>query len=125
MPLDQGTRKGRLSRILSVGDRAARARRLMRERLQVRRLRVRIVTALTLGFLVVAGIAAGSFAWTVFGASETTERLLLDRSRRILDAEIRILRDRLDPVADQMAYLARLAAKGRIDITRARRCPTS
>ena len=117
MPLDQGTRKGRLRRIFSVGDRTERARRILRERLQARRLRVRIVTALTLGFLVVAGIAAGSFAWTVFGAGETTERLLLDRSRRILDAEIRILRDRLDPVADQMAYIARLAAKGRIDIT--------
>lgn len=119
MPLDQGTRKGRLRRLLSVGDRTERARRALRARLKARRLRLRIVTAMILGFLAVAGIAAASFAWTVFGAGETTERLLLDRSRRILDAEVRVLRDRLDPVADQMAYIARLAAKGRIDITSA------
>ncbi|MBV9835027.1 MAG: adenylate/guanylate cyclase domain-containing protein [Alphaproteobacteria bacterium] len=117
MPLDQGTRKGRLRRILNVGDRTERARRALRARLKARRMRVRIVTALILGFLVIAGIAAASFAWTVFGAGDATERLLLDRSRRILDAEVRVLRDRLDPVADQMAYIARLAAKGRIDIT--------
>lgn len=106
MPLDQENRQGRL-------------RRILRSRLQARRLRVRIVTALTLGFLAVAGIAAASFAWTVFGAGETTERLLLDRSRRILDAEVQALRERLDPVADQLAYVARLAARGRIDITSA------
>lgn len=104
MPLDAELRQGRL-------------RRILRSRLEARRLRVRIVTALVLGFVAVAAIAAGSFAWTVFGASETTERLLLDRSRRILDAEVRILRDRLDPVADQLAYVARLSARGRIDIT--------
>jgi len=117
LPLDNEPRKGRLRRILRVRDRTERARALLRAKLKVRRMRVRIVTALTLGFLVVAAIAAASFAWTVFGAGETTERLLLDRSRRILDAEVRALRDRLDPVADQLAYIARLAARGRIDIT--------
>lgn len=117
MSLDNETRSVRLRRILRLGDRTERAKRLLRARLTLRRLRVRIVTALTLGFLVVAGIAAASFAWTVFGAGETTQRLLLDRSRRILDAEIGILHDRLDPVADQLAYVARLAARGRIDIT--------
>jgi adenylate cyclase len=115
--LDDEPRTGRLRRILRVGDRTERARRILGARLAARRLRVRIVTALTLGFLAVAGIAAASFAWTVFGAGETTERLLLDRSRRILDAEVRTLHDRLDPVADQLAYIARLAARGRLDIT--------
>jgi class 3 adenylate cyclase len=90
---------------------------MLRARLAARRLRVRIVTALTLGFLAVAGIAAAAFAWTVFGAGDTTERLVLDRSRRILDAEVGLLHDRLDPVAAQLAYIARLAARGRIDIT--------
>lgn len=104
MPLDNETREGRL-------------RRLLRLRRSARRLRVRIVTALAIGFLIVAAIAAGSFAWTVFGAGDATARLLLDRNRRILDAEVQILRDRLDPVADHLAYIARLAARGRVDIT--------
>lgn len=117
MPPDTEPRDGRLRRLLRVGDRAERVGRLLRVRLAERRMRIRIVTALTLGFLVVAGIAAASFAWTVFGAGDTTERLMLDRSRRILDTEIRLLHDRLDPVADQLAYVARLAARGRIDIT--------
>jgi len=117
LSLDTEPREGRLRRFLRVGDRTARVRRLLRAQLAERKIRIRIVTALTLGFLVVTGIAVASFAWTVFGAGDTTERLLLDRSRRILDAEIRLLHDRLDPVADQLAYVARLAARGRIDIT--------
>lgn len=104
MPHDDEIRQGRIRRILRFRDRG-------------RRLRVRIVTAMALGFLAIAAIAGASFAWTVLGAGDATARLLLDRNRRILDGDVQSLRARLDPVADRMSYIARLAARGRIEIS--------
>ncbi len=83
----------------------------------IRRLRVRIVTALVAGFLTVAVIAGVAFAITVLGASESTQRLLLDRNRRMVEAQAQFLRDRLDPVSAQLQFIASLAARGRLDIT--------
>ncbi|MBL8675340.1 MAG: cache domain-containing protein, partial [Rhodospirillales bacterium] len=79
------------------------------------RVRVRIVTALAVGFLAVAVIAAGAFTITVLGAADTTQSLLLDRNRRMVEAEIEFVRGRLDPVARQLEFVAALAGRGRLD----------
>ncbi|TWT15010.1 adenylate/guanylate cyclase domain-containing protein [Reyranella sp. CPCC 100927] len=86
-------------------------------RRQVGRMQVRIVTALAIGFLAVAFIAVAAFAITVLGASDTTQRLLLDRNRRIVEAEAQFLRDRLDPVSTQLQFIASLAARNRLDVS--------
>ncbi|HJQ56662.1 MAG TPA: adenylate/guanylate cyclase domain-containing protein, partial [Vineibacter sp.] len=86
----------------------------LRERLD--RVRVRIVAALGVGFLAIALVAAAAFAVTVLGASDSTQRLLLDRNRRIVDAQAQFLRDRLDPAAARLGFVATLAARGRLDV---------
>jgi len=83
---------------------------------RVQRLRIRIVTALGLGFLAVAVLAGAAFTITVLGASDSTQRLLLDRNRRMVEAQAQFLRDRLDPVSTQLQLVASLAARGRLDV---------
>jgi class 3 adenylate cyclase len=82
----------------------------------VQHVRVRIVTALAVGFLAVAVIAGAAFAITVLGASDSTQRLLLDRNRRIVESQAQFVRDRLDPVAAQLRFIATMAARGRLDV---------
>jgi len=79
-------------------------------------MQVRIVTALAIGFLAVAVIAGAAFTITVLGASDSTQRLLLDRNRRVVEAQAQFLRDRLDPVSTQLQLIASLAARGRLDV---------
>ncbi|MCW5744709.1 MAG: hypothetical protein KIT36_00730 [Alphaproteobacteria bacterium] len=82
----------------------------------MRQVRVRIVTALAAGFLAVTVIAGGAFTLTVLGASDSTQRLLLDRNRRMVESQAQFLRDRLDPVSAQLQFIAALAAAGRLDV---------
>lgn len=79
-------------------------------------MRVRIVTALAIGFLAVAVIAGAAFTITVLGASDSTLRLMLDRNRREVEAQAQFLHDRLDPVSTQLQLIAALAARGRLDV---------
>jgi len=92
------------------------SRQAATERRQVRRMRVRIVTALAIGFLAVAVIAGAAFTITVLGASDSTLRLMLDRNRREVEAQAQFLHDRLDPVSTQLQLIAALAARGRLDV---------
>ena len=80
-----------------------------------RRLRFRIVTALALGFLAVALLAGAAFTITVLGASDSTQRLLLDRNRRMVDSQAQFVRDRLDPVLGELNLIAVLAERGQLD----------
>ena len=99
----------------AVPARVARLRvAVLRDR--IGRLRIRIVTALGIGFVAVAVLAGAAFTITVLGASDSTQRLLLDRNRRMVDAQAQFLRDRLDPVSTQLQLVAALAARGRLDV---------
>lgn len=83
---------------------------------RLKRMRFRIVTALASGFIAVAVIAGAAFTFTVLGASDSTQRLLFDRNRRLVDAQAQFLRDRLDPAPLQLELIAALTARGRLDI---------
>ena len=79
-------------------------------------MRVRIVVALLLAFVAVAAIATIAFGLAVGGASETTQRLLLDRNRRLLDNEVGRVQEGLAAVGERLQFVAGLAAQGRIDV---------
>jgi len=51
------------------------------------------------------------------GATGTAERLLVDRAARVVDAQVALVRSRLDPVAEHLELIAALAAHGRLDIS--------
>ena len=49
-------------------------------------------------------------------ANPIAERLLVDRAARVVDAQVALVRSRLDPVAEHLELIAALAARGRLDI---------
>lgn len=50
------------------------------------------------------------------GATGTTERLLVDRTSRLVEAQVALLNGRLQPVTEHLELIAALAASGRLDI---------
>ena len=79
------------------------------------RFRISIVVALLVGFGTVTAIAALAFTLTVFGATDTTGRLLLERNRALVDGEVRRITEHLDAVKDRLQLLAALTRSGRLD----------
>lgn len=78
--------------------------------------RVRVIVALAIAFLALSLISGIAYIAVLAGAAGTTELLLVDRTRRGVEAEIQLVRSRLDPVTEQIELIAALAAAGRIDI---------
>ena len=68
-----------------------------------------------LGALV--ALAAGVVLWLGLGsAAESTRRLIQERSDTVLDGLERELRNRLDPVTEQAAWITSLVADGTLDL---------
>jgi adenylate cyclase len=78
--------------------------------------RIPLVAALALAFVSLAVVSGAAFIIVLSGATGTAERLLVDRTGRVVEAQIALIQSRLDPIADQLELLAGLAAAGRIDI---------
>ncbi len=81
-----------------------------------RPLRLPLIAALALAFGSLALISGIAYIAVLAGATGTTERLLVDRAGRVIEAQVSMVRSRLDPVAEQLELIAALAADGRIDV---------
>ncbi|WP_085936909.1 adenylate/guanylate cyclase domain-containing protein [Enhydrobacter aerosaccus] len=79
--------------------------------------RVSLIGALALAFGSLALISGIAYFAVLAGATGTTERLLVDRAGRVIEAQVSMVRSHLDPVTEQLELVAALAADGRIDIS--------
>jgi len=79
-------------------------------------LRLPLIAALALAFVSLALISGIAYIVVLAGATGTAERLLVDRAARVVDAQVALVRSRLDPVAEHLELIAALAAHGRLDI---------
>lgn len=78
--------------------------------------RLPLVAALALAFVSLAAVSGAAYIIVLAGATGTAERLIVDRTGRQIEAQIALIESRLDPITDQLEFLAALAAAGRIDI---------
>lgn len=81
-----------------------------------RRLRLPLIAALALAFISLALISGIAYIVVLTGATNTAEKLLVDRAERVIEAQVGAIRSRLDPVTDHLEMIAALAANGRLDI---------
>ncbi|HYD04162.1 MAG TPA: adenylate/guanylate cyclase domain-containing protein [Reyranella sp.] len=84
------------------------------ERARFRRLP--LIAALALAFASLALISGFAYIVVLTGATGTAERLLVDRAASVVERQVAMVRSRLDPVTDQLEFVASLAAAGRIDV---------
>ena len=78
--------------------------------------RLPLIAALALAFTSLTLISGIAYIVVLTGATTTAERLLVDRAERVVDAQLAMIRSRLDPVQEHLELIAALAAAGRIDI---------
>lgn len=78
--------------------------------------RVPLIGALALAFGSLAAVSGLAYIAVLAGATGTTERLLVDRAGRVVEAQVALVKSRLDPVTEQLEFLAALMAAGRIDV---------
>jgi class 3 adenylate cyclase len=78
--------------------------------------RLPLIAALALAFVSLALISGIAYIVVLAGATGTAERLLVDRAARVVEAQVNLIRSRLDPVTEQLELIAALAAAGRIDV---------
>ena len=74
------------------------------------------MAALALAFAGLTVMPGVAYFVVLAGATGTAERLLVDRTGRVLEAQIALIQSRLDPITDQLELLSALMAAGRIDI---------
>ncbi len=74
------------------------------------------MAALALAFAGLTVMSGVAYFVVLAGATGTAERLLVDRTGRVLEAQIALIQSRLDPITDQLELLSALMAAGRIDI---------
>jgi adenylate cyclase len=79
-------------------------------------LRLPLIAALALAFVSLALISGIAYIVVLADANPIAERLLVDRAARVVDAQVALVRSRLDPVAEHLELIAALAARGRLDI---------
>ena len=82
-----------------------------------RPLRLPLIAALALAFVSLALISGVAYIVVLAGATGTAERLMVDRAARVVDAQVALVRSRLDPVSEHLELIAALAAHGRLDIS--------
>jgi class 3 adenylate cyclase len=79
-------------------------------------LRLPLIAALALAFVSLALISGIAYVVVLAGATGTAERLLVDRAGQVVEAQVSMVRSRLDPVTVQLELIAALAAAGRIEV---------
>ena len=82
-----------------------------------RRLRLPLIAALALAFVSLALISGIAYIVVLAGATNTAERLMVDRAESVVDAQVDAIKSRLDPVTSHLQMIAALAANGRLDIS--------
>ena len=82
-----------------------------------RRLRLPLIAALALAFVSLALISGIAYIVVLAGATNTAERLMVDRAESVVDTQVNAIRSRLDPVTSHLEMIAALAANGRLDIS--------
>ena len=79
-------------------------------------LRLPLIGALALAFVSLALISGIAYIVVLAGATGTAERLLVDRAARVVEGQVATIKNRLDPITEQLELIAALAAAGRVDI---------
>ena len=79
-------------------------------------IRLPLIAALALAFVSLALISGIAYIVVLAGATGTAERLLVDRAARVVEGEVATIKNRLDPITEQLELIAALAAAGRIDV---------
>ena len=79
-------------------------------------LRLPLIGALALAFVSLAVISGIAYIVVLAGATGTAERLLVDRAARVVEEQVSTVRNRLDPITEQLELIAALVAAGRVDI---------
>jgi adenylate cyclase len=79
-------------------------------------LRLPLIGALALAFVSLALISGIAYIVVLAGATGTAERLLVDRAARVVEGQVETIKNRLDPITEQLELIAALAAAGRVDI---------
>jgi adenylate cyclase len=82
-----------------------------------RPLRLPLIAALALAFVSLALISGVAYIVVLADANPIAERLLVDRAARVVDAQVALVRSRLNPVSEHLELIAALAAHGRLDIS--------
>ncbi|MFI4999754.1 MAG: cache domain-containing protein, partial [Reyranellales bacterium] len=75
-----------------------------------------LIAALALAFVSLAVVSGLAYIFVLAGATGTAERLLVDRAARVVDAQVAMIKSRLDPVTENLELIAALIAAGRIDV---------
>ena len=76
----------------------------------LRRLRLPLIAALALAFVSLALISGIAYIVVLAGATNTAERLLVDRAGSVVEAQVAPIQSRLDPVTEHLELIAALAA---------------
>jgi adenylate cyclase len=84
-----------------------------------RRLRLPLIAALALAFVSLALVSGIAYIVVLAGATNTAERLIVDRAESVVSSQVSAIRVRLDPVTSHLDMIAALAASGRLDINSA------
>jgi class 3 adenylate cyclase len=75
-----------------------------------------LIAAMALAFISLALISGVAYTVVLADATGTAERLLVDRAARVVDAQVALLKSRLDPVTEHLELVAALIAHGRVNI---------
>ena len=81
-----------------------------------RHLRLPLIVALALAFVSLAVISGIAYIAVLAGARGAADRVIVDRAQRLVEAEVNLVRSRLNPVSEHLEMIAVLAASGRLDI---------
>ena len=81
------------------------------------RLRLPLIAALALAFVSLSLISGIAYIAVLAGATNTAEKLFVDRAARVVDAQLAAIRIKLDAITDHMQMVAALAGSGRLDIS--------
>jgi class 3 adenylate cyclase len=79
-------------------------------------LRLPLIVALALAFVSLAVISGAAYLFVLTGARGAADRVIVDRAQRLVEAEVNLVRSRLNPVSEHLEMIAALAASGRLDI---------
>jgi class 3 adenylate cyclase len=81
-----------------------------------RPLRLPLIVALALAFVSLAVISGAAYIAVLAGARGAADQVIVDRAQRLVEAEVNLVRSRLNPVSEHLEMIAALAASGRLDI---------
>jgi class 3 adenylate cyclase len=82
-----------------------------------KRLRLPLIAALALAFVSLSLISGIAYIVVLAGATNTAEKLMVDRNARVVDAQMASIKIKLDAITDHMQMVAALAGSGRLDIS--------